>query len=666
MIPYRETASQDPMARISPAQFGWGLTALLALLAAVFHRDLLLTHKEPEVILSEILAVNHSALDDADGDFPGWIELQNRSGRPIDLGGWHLTDDFRHQTRWTFPSVTVEPGAFLVVFTSGKDRTNRVDDLHANFRLDPKGRFLGLARPGGNLFEDEFQPKYPTLPGDVSFGVLQAGRDSPFQLRRHGLFVTPTPGETNRGEMLGQVADTQFSHPRGFQGQPFTLTIGCRTPDSEIRYTLDGSLPRKDRGLVYAGPIAITNTTILRAAAFRAGFRPSNVDTLTFVFPTGPQPPPNASSESGGEGPSTVQLPPKAALSSLPIVSLVLDPEDLWDPIRGLQANPTETGRAWERVASMEWIESSLTGNRAMDRAAFCGLRIHEPADSTSSPEAKHSFRLVFRDLHGTPEWSGRLFGPMGAKHFKSLLLDAGSPAGDFTAAAQGGRDLVRDAFLRESCRAMGQPAAAGRFVHLLLNGRYWGIYDLLERVDARLLADRLGGKPSDYEIRGPGREISEGDGSWARIGELCHLGMSDPKHYAELESLVNLAVFADFIVLKTDDMVPGGIESTGWIAARWKSPRTGAYLFLPQTGHPVVADSGERSTDTGLSPETLYRSLQGQPGFMRLLEERRRKHLSPGGALSSEAVQARRSEILERLRSVRDAEVLRWGSGPR
>lgn len=664
MNPTGRTAAPDPMARFSPAQFAWGLTALLALLVVAFHQDLLQANREPEVVLSEILAVNHSALDDADGDFPGWIELQNRSGRPIDLAGWHLTDDFRKPTRWTFPSVTLDPGAFLVVFASGKDRTNRAEDLHANFRLDPKGRFLGLARPGGSVFEDEFQPKYPALPGDVSFGMLPSSGDSPFPLRRHGLFITPTPGETNRGEMLGQVADTQFSHPRGLHDQPFTLTIGCRTLASEIRYTLDGSLPRPDRGIVYSGPIAITNTTILRAAAFRDGFRPSNVDTLTFLFPAGPRPVPETSSLSDGARNRTHPLPPRTALSSIPIVSLVLDPADLWDPTCGLQVNPLQTGDAWEKAASMEWIESGSTGNGAGDRAAFCGLRIHEASGEASGLDAKHSFRLVFREVHGTPEWSGRLFGPTGAKHFRNLLLGAGSAAVDPTGTPRDGRQLIPDALARETFRAMGHPAPDGRFVQVLLNGCYWGVYDLQERIDTRLLADRLGGKPSDYSTRTPSSGASEDDEAWSRIGGLCDLGWSDPERYSELESLVDLEAFADFVALRTRDGSRGDLDTPGWIAVRRESPRVGAYLFLPQRSHSTVVENGERTPVGGLSPTTLYRSLQAQPRFMSLLEKRRRIHGAPGGALSPEAMEARRSELLERVGPALEAEALRWEAG--
>ncbi len=664
MNPSRGAAAPDPMARISPAQFGWGLTALLALLVVAFHQDLLQANREPEVVLSEILAVNHSALDDADGDFPGWIELQNRSGRPIDLAGWHLTDDFRKPTRWTFPSVTLDPGAFLVVFASGKDRTNRAEDLHANFRLDPKGRFLGLARPGGGVFEDEFQPKYPALPGDVSFGMLPSAGDNRFPLRRHGLFITPTPGETNRGEMLGQVADTQFSHPRGLHDQPFTLKIGCRTPGSVIRYTLDGSLPRSDHGIVYSGPITITNTTILRAAAFRVGFRPSNVDTLTFLFPAAPRPVPETSSLSGGARIRTHPLPSQTALSSLPIVSLVLDPADLWDPTRGLQVNPLQTGDAWEKTASMEWIESGSTGSRTGDRAASCGLRVHGPSGGNSDPDAKLSFRVVFRDLHGTPEWSGRLFGPTGAKHFKTLLLDAGSPAGESMDTRQAGPALLRDAVTRETFRAMGHPAPDGRFVHVVLNGNYWGVYDLQERIDARFLADRLGGKPSDFTMRGANGVISGEDTAWLRIRDLCGLGMSDPGRYAELESLVDLEAFADFVALRTQEGSRGDPDTSGWIAVRRESPRVGAFLFLPQGRHLRRGEAGERTPMDALSPATLYRSLESQPRFMGLFEKRRRMHGAPGGALSPEAMEARRSELLERVGPALEAEALRWEAG--
>jgi len=127
-----------------------------------------------EVILSEFMAVNTSGLADEDGDDSDWIELSNISGTAVDLTGWHLTDGALTLDKWTFPGVTLNSGARLVVFASGKDRTVAGEELHANFKLASGGEYLALVRPDGVTVESEFAPSYPPQYPDISYGAGDA------------------------------------------------------------------------------------------------------------------------------------------------------------------------------------------------------------------------------------------------------------------------------------------------------------------------------------------------------------------------------------------------------------------------------------------------------------------------------------------------------------
>ncbi len=80
------------------------------------------------------------------------------------------------------------------------------------------------------------------------------------------------------------VADTKFSVDRGFFEAPFTVEITTDTTGAQIRYTLDSSLPTATHGNVYTNPLRIETTTVLRAAAFKSGYEPTNVDTHTYLF----------------------------------------------------------------------------------------------------------------------------------------------------------------------------------------------------------------------------------------------------------------------------------------------------------------------------------------------------------------------------------------------
>ena len=92
------------------------------------HRRAHLESLEPRIVLAndpfinEFQAINVSTLQDEDGDYEDWIEIKNPDVR-TDLGGWYLTDDRAELRKWRFPAGTViEPGGFLVVFASNKDR----------------------------------------------------------------------------------------------------------------------------------------------------------------------------------------------------------------------------------------------------------------------------------------------------------------------------------------------------------------------------------------------------------------------------------------------------------------------------------------------------------------------------------------------------------------
>src|SRR2546427_6820180 len=100
-------------------------------------------------LMIEFMAANVSVLADEDGEFSDWIEIHNPDSSPISLAGYHLTDNATNLDKWTFPAVSLNPGAYLVVFASGKDRVNPAGRLHTNFQLSADGEYLGLVAPDG-------------------------------------------------------------------------------------------------------------------------------------------------------------------------------------------------------------------------------------------------------------------------------------------------------------------------------------------------------------------------------------------------------------------------------------------------------------------------------------------------------------------------------------
>ena len=109
----------------------------------------------PGLIITEFLAANSSGLLDDDGDSSDWIEIHNTTQEPMSLEDWYLTDEQDNLAKWRFPNITIETRGFVLVFASGKNRSNPKTELHANFKLNRNGDYLALVQPDKNTIATE-------------------------------------------------------------------------------------------------------------------------------------------------------------------------------------------------------------------------------------------------------------------------------------------------------------------------------------------------------------------------------------------------------------------------------------------------------------------------------------------------------------------------------
>ena len=120
-------------------------------------------------VISEFMASNGSKeplaegeLLDEDGESSDWIEIYNPTAEAVHLGGWYLTNDADNLEQWKFPGgVVLNPGQFLIVFASGKNRAAANAELHTSFRLDVNGEYLALVQSDGETIAHEYGPKFP-------------------------------------------------------------------------------------------------------------------------------------------------------------------------------------------------------------------------------------------------------------------------------------------------------------------------------------------------------------------------------------------------------------------------------------------------------------------------------------------------------------------------
>lgn len=194
------------------------LSPLLYFLALIFSQSSGTVHGQ-SIRINEILISNSTTIADEDGDYEDWIELHNPTETEVNLNNWGLSDNLAQPFKWMFPEVTLQPGEYLLVWASGKDRHSG-GSLHTNFRLNSSGEEL-LLHDALGIKRDELEPT--AVPTDHSYGRTRDDPDAWI------VFADATPGTANPGPEGHLLSDTvTFSETsRTFTGS-LTLALSAR------------------------------------------------------------------------------------------------------------------------------------------------------------------------------------------------------------------------------------------------------------------------------------------------------------------------------------------------------------------------------------------------------------------------------------------------------
>ena len=636
-----------------------------------------------DVVITELMADNDGALADEDGDFSDWLELHNSGTDSVDLDGWFLFDD-PDGLGWRFPSIVLGPDEFVVVFASGKDRSPAGGELHTSFRLDSSGEYLGLYQPDSVSVAYEFAPGFPPQREDYSYGFeMEAGviQDSPVY------FGSPTPGSANGAGFQGFVSDVVLSHESGFYGQAFEVSLQTETPEAVIRYTLDGSAPLQGVGQIYAGPIQVTDTMILRSAAFLDGYGPSYSDTRTYIFietPTGNggvlnQPrSPAGFPRTWGDGiladyemDQDVVTDPAYRdeladdLLALPSLSIISDLEHLFNPspnpdIGGIYSNSRSSGPRWERPCSMEVIYPD--GKEGIQ--VNCGIRIYGGINRRPDITPKHTLRLLFKKQYGPGKLRFPLYPDSEVDSFDTLVLRGhhGNSWLNQNLSQRTRAQYLRDEWTRETQLAMGRPAAHGTFMHLYLNGLYWGVYNVVERPTASFSASYSGGEKEEYDALNSGEAVDGDQQAWNSMMAIAEGGLESPEAYEELASWCDIPNLIDYMIVQM-----GGGETDwdrhNWYATRRRQPGSGYQFFCWDTEHIFQLLSVDRTRlDNENKPTRIFQRLSDNSEFRLLFADHLHRHYFNGGLMTAQAVAERYMKLAGEIHAALACESARWG----
>jgi hypothetical protein len=143
----------------------------------------------------------------------------------------------------------------------------------------------------------------------------------------------------------------------------------------------------------YISPLLIDSNRVIRVFATVEGRTPSRIFSQSyFIQPSG----------------------------SLPILSIVTDPKNLFDPDSGIYIRYDSTGENWERFATLHYFERNPAQNFSID----CGIRIH---GGYTRILPKKSFRFHFKSIYNYPKLNYKLFKNTNVEKFDVIILKSGS-----------------------------------------------------------------------------------------------------------------------------------------------------------------------------------------------------------------------------------------------
>ena len=460
------------------------------------------------VLINEFLASNQTANRDPDfGEFSDWIELYNTTHSAIDLSGYYVTDDLDQPYKWRIPDGTLIPAAgFLLLWADGRDA-----GLHLNFKLDKAGEQLGLYTPEGVAVDTL---TFGAQQDDISYGRL--GNDT----NQWSFFRPPSPGSVNHSHDRVEVTPPPlFSLTGGFYHGGQVLSF-LNSEQIDIYYSLDGTSP-DDRALRYQGPIALAATTAVRAIGYARGGAPSEVVTHTYF----------------------IDEP-----IHLPVVSIVTDPANFFSDERGIYVTGTNgTGgycdnairnlkQDWERPVNVELYETD--GTLGFNQRA--GVKIFGGCSRTRFPQK--SLALYARQAYGKGSFAYRLFPDKNIDHFESFALR--SSADDQVSTMF--RDALSQTVLVEY---MDVDVQAYRPAVLFLNGQYWGIHNLREKISENYVAENFGIDAEEVNLlEGSGSVLAGTEGGYAAMVNYANShNMADPAQYAVVAAQIDINEYIDY-----------------------------------------------------------------------------------------------------------------------
>ncbi|MDA9774336.1 CotH kinase family protein [Saprospiraceae bacterium] len=475
-----------------------------------------------------------------------------------------------------------------------------------------------------------------------------------------------------------------FSQERGFSDVAFNLTITPTEPTAIIRYTLNGDEPSTTFGDIYTGSLLVDTTTVLRAIGYIIGTDTSKVYTHTYLFLDAVilQPEiidgwPNNTYDIGSGNATAVhdyEMDPAIVNSSsysadliqglkdIPSMSIVMPKNDFWDIYDGTS----------EKKTSIELLYFNHPDKNEQEDG---GIEPH------SHDRLKRSLRLSFKSEYGTANWDSDIFrnavvgSETAENEFDRIVLRAGNNRAwsrnwnpDRTA-------FTRDEWFRQSQIAASGIGAHGTFVHLYVNGLYWGLYNPVERPDEAFTSTYLGGEKEDwFAISHGGNQGGNSTRYDYMMNNLLNTDLTQSSNYEELQTYLDIEKFSDYLLVSWMTGVQDWPNNNWWGGNR--NTPAGPFMYFGwdnEWSWDVTnnANNGAwvhpqfESGDTGGNASArVFNKSKVNVDFKMAFADRAYKLCYNNGAMTDDNSRLRWSTLNDNIANAVVAESARWGDG--
>jgi hypothetical protein len=559
------------------------------------------------------------------------IEGTGRRLDTYDLSLRGMPTDFRRLADLYFAPPTGHYGTYRIT-VAGLRFYRSARNPHASFELHRKGGSLHLEDTSGTLRQ---AVAYPEMPATASWARIP-------NTLRYVQREQPSPeAENPAGAQAAGLPAPTFLTATGFYAEPVTVRL-APAPGAIVRCAAGGAVPDSASADARDG-ITLDSSRALSCAVFDSTGRSGPVESGLFLV---------------GEKPA------------LPVVSIIVDSAAMFDTVTGMYMEGPNASPAEPHFGANYWEDTELPaqvaffekdGRRAFSEKGGVGI-----FGNWSRSRPKRPLSIQFREKYGARRIEYPLFPQRpGFTRFKGFALrnNGGDYAAGFSRDGLGtllteGRDLEYQ---------------LSRHVVVYINGKYWGIHDMREKLDADYLDTRYGLPPEGIDLIKNGGEVQAGTSTgWiAMVNWLLEADLSDSAGLARAAAVLDLDNMATYLASEI------WASNTDWPANNtryWRrtSPATPwrAMLFDLDLG---LGSSGDRnmfaylgdSTVTsdypnGLRSTVFFRKLSANPAWRARFANRLcvllARNFAPERAFA--ALDSMQSDLKGEL----DRDLKRWG----